>query len=169
MKYWAMICVATMAAALSGCHKNGPTDWAEATDQPGFFGLGGKHGRFGAVGIYSPGDSWSKLVLTATQTDPAAARLADDQAIIVVTDSQTGEVRACGDLTGYCIGMNPWKAQLLGGQTTPIRLKEHVKPAVGNPTIDLTIKHVPPPKPVPPAPRAAPSAPSDAPYTNSPQ
>jgi hypothetical protein len=60
-----------------------------------------------------------------------AARTVDDQAIIVTTDSVTGEVRACGDLTGYCIGMNPWKTPLAASQIAPINLTEHEKPLRG--------------------------------------
>jgi hypothetical protein len=57
----------------------------------------------------------------------ASAKLVDDQAIIVVTDSQTGEIRACGDLTGYCVGMNPWQIKLVGSQIAPVRLTTHMK------------------------------------------
>ena len=149
MKYWAMICVATMAAALSGCHKK-PADTAasdaaaaedaataaEAADQPGFLGLGSKHGRYSAVGIYQPGESWSKMIIDQrVQGDPAPPPL-DDQAIIVLADSQSGEVRACGDMSGYCVGMNPWKTALTGAQIAPIRLKAQVKSA---PPADSTV------------------------------
>jgi hypothetical protein len=57
-----------------------------------------------------------------------AARTIDDQVIIVVEDTETGEVRACGDLTGYCIGMNPWKKMLGSSQMVPINLTEHMAP-----------------------------------------
>jgi hypothetical protein len=46
----------------------------------------------------------------------------DDQAIIVVVDSATGEIRSCGDLSGYCIGQNPWKKPLASGQGAPVAL-----------------------------------------------
>lgn len=69
------------------------------------------------------------MVMAATPTDEAAAKPVDDQAIIVVTDSASGEVRACGDLTGYCIGMNPWKSELVTSQLTPIRMTAHVRPS----------------------------------------
>jgi len=68
------------------------------------------------------------MVGADTPNVTAAARTIDDQAIIVVEDSDTGEVRACGDLTGYCISMNPWKGELAGAQLVPIRLTEHVSP-----------------------------------------
>jgi hypothetical protein len=116
--------IALIAVGLAGCHKKAPEDAAAAdNDQPGFFGLGSHHGRYGAVGIYTPSQPWARMVTQLSQNNPGAAQLADDQAVIVVSDSQTGEVRACGDLTGYCISMNPWKAALVGGQVAPVTLK----------------------------------------------
>jgi hypothetical protein len=53
------------------------------------------------------------------------ARQIDDQAIIVVEDSRTGEVRACGDLTGYCVGMNPWTLPLSAARHAPVAMSEH--------------------------------------------
>ena len=81
----------------------------------------GAHGRYVGVGIYAPTRPWTQMVAQKT-SDRGAATLADDQAIIVVTDSVTGEVRACGDMTGYCIAMNPWR---VGSQTAPVKLAEH--------------------------------------------
>jgi hypothetical protein len=136
MKIGMVMGVALAVGALGGCHKK-PTDAAAsdataaaadaamAADQPGFFGMGSKHGRYTAVGIYAPGQAWTKMAPDDKAADPAAAKQADDQAIIVVGDSQTGEIRACGDMTGHCIGMNPWKAPLVGGQLAPIKLTEH--------------------------------------------
>jgi hypothetical protein len=88
------------------------------------------------------------MVMATAPTDAAAARPIDDQAIIVVTDSATGEVRACGDLTGYCIGMNPWKSALVGAQIAPIKMTSHV-PASDEP----------PSQPAAPAASTAPSTP----------
>jgi hypothetical protein len=90
--------------------------------------FGGQHGRYVGVGIYGPQTQWTKLAQAAQSKDPQAAQLIDDQAILVMVDSQTGELRACGDLTGYCVGMNPWKKPLTAAQTAPIILTEHVKP-----------------------------------------
>ena len=78
------------------------------------------------------------MVDAAEQKDPRAAKTIDDQAVFVVVDSATGEIRACGDLTGYCIGMNPWKKPLTAAQQVPILLTEHVKPATE--TIKVTSK-----------------------------
>ena len=64
------------------------------------------HGRYAGVGLYGPSKQWTRLIANQQTKDPQAARPIDDQVIIVVQDSATGEVRACGDLTGYSIGMN---------------------------------------------------------------
>lgn len=141
MRLSAMAYVVITVGALGGCHKKAadaaPSDAASAaaasdapmastTDDPGFLGLGSKHGRYAAIGIYQPGDGWTKMLADQQAPGPDAARQLLDQAVIVVTDSQTGEVRACGDMSGYCVGMNPWKAALTGAQVAPIRLKAPV-------------------------------------------
>ena len=141
MKRWAMACVLITMGALSGCHKKAAeavaSDAALTTaaadtpdDQPGFLGLGSKHGRYAAVGIYQPGDGWTKVIADQQTPGAQAAQQVLDQAVIVVADSQTGEVRACGDMTGYCVGINPWKAKLTAAQIAPIRLTNAAKPAV---------------------------------------
>lgn len=53
---------------------------------------------------------------------PEVARLSDDEHVVVVVDSLTGEIRQCGDLSGYCVGMNPWAKPLGALQTAPVRL-----------------------------------------------
>ena len=141
MRHWAMACVLIAVGALGGCHKKAadaaPSDaaaaaaasdaaMAGASDDPGFLGLGSKHGRYAAVGIYQPGDAWAKMMVDQQTSTADAARQLLDEAIIVVADSQTGEVRACGDMSGYCVGMNPWKKALTGAQIGPIRLKTPV-------------------------------------------
>jgi hypothetical protein len=87
----------------------------------------GRHGRYAGVGIYSPDKQWAKVSAAAQPTGPAAAAV-DDQVIIVVVNSDTGELRACGDLSGYCIGMNPWDKPLPPSGHTPIALTSHVIP-----------------------------------------
>src|SRR5271156_1596588 len=91
------------AVTLTGCKR---ADWSPLSDAS-------PHGRYLGVGIYSPGKQWTRLVGNQTPKSDAVARPIDDQVIVVVADSETGELRACGDLTGYCIGMNPWKQTLL--------------------------------------------------------
>ena len=85
-------------------------------------------GRYLGIGIYGPNTQWTKMVGADDPKAPASgAQTIDDQAIIVVQDSRTGEIRACGDMTGYCIGVNPWKKPLAPSQMVPINLSEHVK------------------------------------------
>jgi hypothetical protein len=91
------------------------------------------HGRYAGVGIYQPLKAWTEQIQASAPSDRAAARLADDQAIIVVQDTVTGEVRACGDLSGYCIGMNPWKAPLAAAQIAPVRLSRATADASAQP------------------------------------
>jgi hypothetical protein len=83
------------------------------------------HGRYLGIGVYEAGRMWSRMVRAAAPADPAAATLADDERVIVVVDSHSGEVRQCGNLTGHCIGMNPWRAPLGQGQGAPIPVTEH--------------------------------------------
>lgn len=113
-----------MAAALAvcgliGCKKAADGFQFDQSDP-------GHRGRYSGVGIYSPGPSWLKLTTGLPPADPAVAKPVDDQAIIVVTDSQTGEVRACGDLTGHCVGMNPWRVNLVKSQIAPVGVTEHL-------------------------------------------
>lgn len=86
------------------------------------------HGRYVGIGIYNPGTQWTKIVGADAPNVTPKARTIDDQAIIVVEDSDTGEIRACGDLTGYCIGMNPWAHALSSSQNLPVSLTEHEAP-----------------------------------------
>ena len=114
------------AALLGGCKKPSPI-LAEL----------GHHGRYVGVGIYAPSTPWTKLVTAGSPASPSAAKLADDQAIIVVVDSDTGEVRACGDLSGYCVGMNPWRAGLAKAQTAPVDLTEHARATADEPAANM--------------------------------
>jgi hypothetical protein len=114
---------ALAALALGGCKKNPASDaWLGLSSDQG-------HGRFAGIGIYSPGAGWTKMVAGQPASDGPAAQLADDDAVIVVVDSRTGEVRGCGNMTGYCIGMNPWKGPLPPGQVAPVPLTTHSKAA----------------------------------------
>lgn len=81
-------------------------------------------GRYLGIGVYSPGPLWAKMVARPPK-DAAVAKLADDDEIIVVVDSHTGEIRQCGNLSGYCIRMNPW-AQAGGvPPSAPMNLTVH--------------------------------------------
>jgi len=97
-------------------------------------------GAYTGVGIYGPSRQWTKLIANQQTKDPEAARAIDDQVIIVVQNSATGEVRACGDLTGFCIGMNPWKAPLLSSQIAPVKLTEHGAPDEPGATVESNVK-----------------------------
>jgi hypothetical protein len=115
------IAALTALVALGGCKKAPAVgDW--------FGGATDRHGRYEGVGLYTPSQQWTHIVASQQPKDTPSAKPIDDQVLIVVEDSVTGEVRACGDLTGYCIGMNPWKSGLLQSQIAPINLTEHVKP-----------------------------------------
>ncbi|MBS0295816.1 MAG: hypothetical protein JSR45_05845 [Proteobacteria bacterium] len=114
MKPVALACLALATLILGACHsKDG-----------GWSPLGNSsRGRYLGVGIYRPEKAWSRLADANVGNGAAAgARTADDQAVIVLVDSVTGEVRACGDLSGYCIGMNPWRKDLAKSQMTPVIL-----------------------------------------------
>jgi len=99
-------------------------------------GSASTHGRYAGVGLYTPGKQWTRLVANQTPRSDTAARPIDDQIIIVVADTQTGELRGCGDLTGFCIGMNPWKQPLPASQIVPISLTNHVQPEDTSNTAD---------------------------------
>jgi len=124
------VALAAVALGLCGCSK---PNWEDTSaDQAG------GRGAYAGVGIYGPSRQWTRLIANQQAKDPAAARAIDDQVIIVVENSTTGEVRACGDLTGYCIGMNPWKAPLLASQITPVKLTQHVAPDTPDITVQLS-------------------------------
>ena len=125
MRYQVLVGIGLASLVLFGCSR-------KADDvSGGWFDFGGganAPGRYASVGVYSPSRQWTRLIANQEIKDKDAARPIDDQEIIVVENSTTGEVRACGDLTGYCIGMNPWKSQLLSSQVAPVKLTKHVPP-----------------------------------------
>ncbi|HEY1751881.1 MAG TPA: hypothetical protein VGG29_11485 [Caulobacteraceae bacterium] len=146
VRFLKIVCAAAALAGLTACSQG---------SAPGLFGDLGRHGRYVGVGIYGPGRQWARLAAAPAAKDEAAAQLVDDQAIIVMSDTDTGEVRACGDLTGYCIGFNPWKQPLAAGQITPIALTAHMQPDDPNLTVEVA-----------PAPRRHRSRPQLPPRTN---
>jgi hypothetical protein len=83
------------------------------------------HGRYAGIGVYAVGPLWQKITGGAAPGDKAKATTSDDDYVIVVVDSDSGEIRECGNLTGFCIGMNPWTKGLLGPQKTPVSVSEH--------------------------------------------
>ena len=85
-------------SALAGC------DQSPALSAPG----PKSPGRFAGIGVFEAGRLWQQIAGAPSSSDPAAARLEDDEHIIVVIDSHTGEVRQCGNQSGFCVAMNPW-------------------------------------------------------------
>jgi len=63
------------------------------------------------------------MAVSDPPNDPAAATIADDEHVIVVVDSRTGEVRQCGDHSGYCVRFDPWQER--GAPVAPVRLSKH--------------------------------------------
>ncbi|QNQ10237.1 hypothetical protein [Sphingomonas alpina] len=106
-----------MLMCLAGCSKT-----EEAT------GEAQHQGRYVGIGIYSPSKLWALLKPANPSKDKAAATLEDDSHVIVVVDSKTGEVRQCGNLSGYCVRMNPW-----GGSApvAPASLTKHAADLAG--------------------------------------
>ena len=82
-------------------------------------------GRYAGAGVYSAGTMWQRLVRAEQPKEADAARLKDDEQVIIVVDTQTGELRQCGNLTGYCISMNPWTAPVGPGQKAPVPVSPH--------------------------------------------
>jgi hypothetical protein len=80
----------------------------------------GRHGRYVGIGLYSAGAAWQRITDTALPKVAGKAGLADDEQVIVVVDSDTGEIRQCGALSGYCVGMKPWDHAV--SQTLPVNL-----------------------------------------------
>ena len=119
MKILALAAATLVTLSVGGCQK--------ANEKPPI-AAGGARGRYVGVGIYSPGQMWVQLVHSASPApDPAAATLDDDEQIIVLLDSATGEFRQCGNLSGHCIGLNPWTKPQAKGQTLPAALLKHAQ------------------------------------------
>lgn len=111
MKSTLIVCVAAMA--LAGCQK------AESSTDTGFT-VGKGRGRYQGVTTYSPGRMWAQIANAQAPASPQAATLNDDEQVIVIVDTSTGQVRQCGNLSGACIAFNPWR-----GEAAPARLAKH--------------------------------------------
>jgi len=99
---------------VSGCNRS-PEAAASGSRSPG---------RFAGIGVFDAGRLWAEMKGSPSQADVAAARLEDDEHVIVVLDSHTGETRQCGDHTGFCVSMNPWTGA--GAQVAlPAKLTKH--------------------------------------------
>src|SRR4051794_35369098 len=84
-----------------------------------------RHGRYAGIGVFAAGTLWSKMTVPNKVAPPHAATTADDEHVIVVVDTDTGEVRECGDYSGYCTAMNPWTQAIAPEQKTPVPLTAH--------------------------------------------
>jgi hypothetical protein len=84
-----------------------------------------RHGRYAGIGVFEPGRLWSRMAVPKQANASQAATIADDEHVIVVVDSVTGEVRQCGDHSGYCISMNPWRQAPGPAQSAPVPLTVH--------------------------------------------
>ena len=111
-----LIVAVAIAAGLGGCVKKSDSEAADEASN---------HGRYVGIGTYYAGRLWQKMVGADNVKDAAAAKLVDDDQIIVVVDSRTGEVRQCGNMTGYCTGLNPWLKPLSAAQAAPVKLTVH--------------------------------------------
>lgn len=89
------------------------------------------HGRYIGIGTYAAGELWSRMVIANPTKGISAATTRDDEHVIVVVDSQTGEVRECGDYTGLCVSMNPWTKPIATPQIAPVTLTKHLADIVG--------------------------------------
>lgn len=107
--------VALAALAVTACQK--PEEGVARAGQH-------KGGRYVAVGIYFAGSMWKHLVRDVAVAKDLA-QFDDDEQVIVVMDSVTGEVRQCGALTGHCISLDPWRTALPPTQRAPVALSKH--------------------------------------------
>ena len=115
MKALALLAAVAAAASMAGCK---PADIASA--------VAAHHGRYLGIGVYPAGVLWAQIVAGAPKVS-AAATLKDDEQVIVVVDSKTGEIRQCGNFSGYCVAMDPWSQALAQGRTAPLPLIEHAE------------------------------------------
>ena len=106
------------ALGLCGCGDNPAENLQSPAAAP--------RGRYIGIGTYPANRLWAQIALPKeSKPAPAAANTRDDGQIIVVVDSSTGEIRQCGNLSGLCIGMNPWTGALPPAQAGPVTLTKH--------------------------------------------
>ena len=107
----------------AGCHKT----------ETGAGSSSERHsGRYEGVGIATPGDQWRKLADAPKPTSDKAATLDDDDYVAFVTDTKTGEVRECGNRSGFCVKMQPWAKP---APKAPLALTEHKRISDASETI----------------------------------
>ncbi len=111
----AMIFVAALCSLLTGCGQSPAASPVGVRNQ----------GRYAGIGVFDAGRLWSQMTVANGSRDPAAATIADDEHVIVVVDSHTGEVRQCGDHSGHCVTMNPWSGTGSAVPSLPASLAKH--------------------------------------------
>ena len=81
-------------------------------------------GRYSGIGIYGAGRLWAQTKVDPTAAASDKAQLGDDEHVIVVVDTHSGEVRQCGDHSGFCVTMNPW-SRGIPSSSVPVSLGKH--------------------------------------------
>jgi len=109
----AVLIMPMFAVALAACDRQDAANGMESKSP----------GRYAGIGTFDAGRLWEQMSGAPKSQDPEAATTADDEHIIVVLDSHTGEVRQCGDHSGVCVAMNPWAGK--GVITAPTGLAKH--------------------------------------------
>jgi len=110
-------CAALLALfALVGCNKVGDESAASAGPK--------SPGRYAGIGTFDAGRLWQQIKGAPASNESSTANLADDEHVIVVLDSHTGEIRQCGDHSGFCVAMNPWTAGA-NNAAAPVNLTKH--------------------------------------------
>jgi hypothetical protein len=97
-----------------------------------------KNGRYVGIGVFNVGAMWSQIKAAKADKDPPKATLADDEHIIVSVDTRTGEIRQCGDMSGYCTATNPWNNEMSSGQSLPTALIKHASDFTDEAAVDST-------------------------------
>jgi hypothetical protein len=115
MKRIAVAGLLAACALLGGCNASQPV--AGSQEAP--------RGRYTGVGLYAADSGWARIEAGEASTDKGA-KPSEDTIVIVVVDTNSGEVRQCGNLSGRCVAMNPWTKNPGKAGTAPLVLREQV-------------------------------------------
>ncbi len=118
-----ILLAAALCVALAGCQRMEETPASR-------FGGGAHKGRYFGLGLYGAGRMWAQLERPAdprAPSRPLAATLKDDEVVLVMMDSATGEVRQCGNLSGYCVRSDPWAVEAPAAPAAPAALAKHAE------------------------------------------
>jgi len=116
MRAWLLL-LAFSAASLGGCQKKEEVFGGTSPDRG--------RGRYAGVGHFPPGEMWRQIVRSKSSDDPQAAKPVDDEQVIIVVDTSTGQLRQCGNLSGFCVGLNPWSRPLASAEVAPLPVAKH--------------------------------------------